>query len=155
MTWPHTSDKHEKRGWPLKYYFSNGREFVFTCDKMLKATLQSILHRNYLQTLVCVIRACAHLCLRVCVWSTRDHALSVCNWNGSSSRWCVCFKVVPGIRTRGGANPGSLLPWWERIPLVCTRSVVRCQRPRTTEETTGLSAASNAELNRQTRILPI
>lgn len=23
----------------------------------------------------------------------------------------VCFEVVPGIRSRGGANPGRLLPW--------------------------------------------
>lgn len=23
----------------------------------------------------------------------------------------VCFEVVPGIRSQGGANPGRLLPW--------------------------------------------
>lgn len=49
----------------------------------------------------------------------------------------VCFEVVPGIRSQGGANPGRSLPWWERVPLVCTRSAVRRHRSRTTGKPLG------------------
>lgn len=69
-----------------------------------------------------------NVCIHVCFVQPCGLCVSDRNWNSSSSQWCVCFEVVPGIRSQGGANPGRLLPWWERIALVCTRSAVRRQR---------------------------
>lgn len=103
---------------------------------------------TYKQSFVWYVSASARLCQRFCVY-VRAHALT---YTLSATETAavpdgVCFEVVPGIRSQGGANPGRSLAWWERVPLVCTRSTVRRQRPRTTGETTGPDWSSKYRAN--------
>lgn len=63
----------------------------------------------YAQTVPGQVHICEHGCVRRSVFMFLVHSTPAIESAAVPSG--VCFEVVPGIRSQGGANPGRSLPW--------------------------------------------
>lgn len=62
-----------------------------------------------MQTVTGQVRICERGCVRGSVFMPLVHSTPAIESAAVPSG--VCFEVVPGIRSQGGANPGRSLPW--------------------------------------------